>query len=72
MNFKEIIISVSVGAVLAFVGYRIFNIYLKRKKYSHIPGPPADGLFGFIFGNLFEMIKMTRKSGNFADTLNKW
>lgn len=28
---------------LSYFAYRTLTIYLTRRKYRHIPGPPADG-----------------------------
>ncbi len=39
---------------------------IDQKKYRHIPGPPADGIFGFFFGNILEI-----KSNNNKLLLNK-
>ena len=37
-------VAVSVGALSAiYAVYITFKVYLKRRKYRHIPGPPTNG-----------------------------
>jgi hypothetical protein len=31
------------GLTTSYLVYRIARIYLKRRKYRHIPGPPTKG-----------------------------
>jgi hypothetical protein len=35
--------------------YYTIKIYNLRKRYAHIPGPPANGIIGFYLGNLLEI-----------------
>jgi hypothetical protein len=37
--------------------YFTLKIHFLRKKYSHIPGPVANGIIGFYLGNLLEIKK---------------
>lgn len=37
------IIATSFG--LAYISYRTMSVYLTRRKYRHIPGPPTKGSF---------------------------
>ena len=39
---------------LGLFTYYTIKIYFLRKKYEHIPGPPANGILGFYFGNVFD------------------
>ena len=32
------------GLIASLVSYKAIDIQLKRSKYSHIPGPPTNGL----------------------------
>lgn len=34
---------VTSGVILSFWAYITVSIYLKRRKYRHIPGPPTKG-----------------------------
>ena len=43
-------------AVISYFSYVTLKIYNLRRKYAHIPGPPAKGIIGFYFGNFFEII----------------
>ena len=69
---NELIITFLSVGILTFLIYKIVDLYIKRRKYSHIPGPPADGILGFFFGNLKEIIKSTKNDGMFTDLLNEW
>ena len=51
----ELLLAASFTALVGYLTYFTVNIYILRKKYAHIPGPPANGLIGFYFGNLFEI-----------------
>jgi hypothetical protein len=49
-----------VTILILFFSYFSLQIYHLRKKYQHIPGPPANGFFGFFLGNLIELIIHTK------------
>jgi hypothetical protein len=53
--------------------YYTLQIYNLRKKYNHIPGPPADGIFGFYLGNSIELA-VHRKINNklMSDLFLEW
>ena len=70
---KESVIAVSIsGAVLAYFFYISYDIYVKRKKYRHIPGPPANGLVGFYLGNLREIATSIGNGVMYSDLINEW
>ena len=48
--------------------YYTIKIYNLRKRYAHIPGPPANGIIGFYLGNLLEI----RCKPDFIKTHFKW
>jgi hypothetical protein len=31
------------GLIVGFILYKTFQMYLKKRKYAHIPGPPTKG-----------------------------
>ena len=52
IDFKlDIIISSALTILVGLFSYYSLKKYLLRQKYKHIPGPPANGLLGFYFGN---------------------
>jgi hypothetical protein len=57
LNYSEteLLLAASFTALIGYLTYFTVTIYILRKKYAHIPGPPANGLIGFYFGNLFEI-----------------
>jgi hypothetical protein len=65
INYKLFLAGISTILVGHFIHYTL-KIYFLRQKYRHIPGPPADGIFGFFFGNILEI-----KSNNNKLLLNK-
>ncbi len=60
------------SSLLCLIGYKTYRIYLSRKKFRHIPGPPTKGVLGFYLGNLDEIV-LTMNSGRIlADLTNDW
>jgi hypothetical protein len=58
---------------LGLFTYYTIKIYFLRKKYEHIPGPPANGILGFYFGNVFEIIITTRRNKMiYMDKISEW
>jgi len=53
MNIIEILLFLSALPIL-FILFITVKIYLARRKYKHIPGPPTKG-FILIFKNQFEL-----------------
>lgn len=45
-----------VTVVVGYLGNVTLRIYNLRRKYAHIPGPPANGLVGFFLGNFLDVI----------------
>lgn len=56
-------------ALLAIVIYKTVKIYLIRRKYRHLPGPPTNGLLGFYLGNLDLAAKIMKEGKIFADLM---
>lgn len=56
----------------SYVIYKSVQIYLLRRKYRHIPGPPANGLFGFYFGNVIDMPKYLNNQKVYSDFVTDW
>jgi hypothetical protein len=56
----------------SYVAYKTLQIYLKRRKYCHIPGPPTDGILGFYFGNVLNMPKYLENGKIFNQFLLEW
>lgn len=56
-------------ALLAIVVYKTVKIYLIRRKYRHLPGPPTNGLLGFYLGNLDLAAKIMKEGKVFADLM---
>jgi hypothetical protein len=52
--------------------YYITKTYKNRRRYKHLPGPPADGISGFLFGNLFEIIELSKKGKSFCEIQAGW
>lgn len=55
--------------LLLILAYKTVKIYLLRRKYRHIPGPPTNGLFGFYMGNLDIAAKIMKEGKVFADLM---
>ena len=66
------LILISTGSLACFISYKTLKIYLNRRKFRHLPGPPTKGIFGFFLGNL-DQIVATMKSGRIlADLTSDW
>jgi hypothetical protein len=52
--------------------FYIIKTYQNRRRYKHLPGPPADGISGFLFGNLFEIIELSKKGKPFCEIQADW
>ena len=71
INKRELLLACT-SSLICLIGYKTFRIYLNRKKFKHIPGPPTKGILGFYLGNLDEIVR-TMKSGRIlADLTNDW
>lgn len=67
------ILTASLGTlVLSLFTYYSYKIYRLRKKYEHIPGPPANGIIGFYLGNLFDYVKTLYNSKLANDLVLEW
>jgi hypothetical protein len=63
---------ISIVLTGGFCLYKTVKIYRLRKKYSHLPGPPANGLLGFYLGNLREAIKAINEKKVLSDLMHQW
>jgi hypothetical protein len=52
--------------------YKTLSIYIKRRKYKHIPGPKTRGISGYYFGNLTDLIEIINQGKIFSDKLVEW
>lgn len=65
-----IFMSIVIGtALLCFFIYKTIKIYLIRKKFRHLPGPPTNGILGFYLGNLNLAVKIMKEGKVFADLM---
>ena len=62
---------VSVILPLYMCHYSI-QVYYKRQKYAHIPGPPCDTILSFYMGNIAEIINFMKKGKQFPDFISEW
>jgi hypothetical protein len=60
------------GSVIGLFCYKTFKIYLARKKFRHIPGPPTHGILGFYLGNLDELVAVMNSGKILADLILEW
>lgn len=44
LTFKNALF-LSLGLTSTYLLYKTVRLYLKRRKYRHIPGPPTEGYF---------------------------
>nr|UOU03254.1 cytochrome P450 3049B2 [Brachionus rubens] len=58
-------------SILFLFTYKTIQIYLLRRKYSHIPGPKTNGIIGFYLGNIPEL-KRLMKTKMVPDILVDW
>ena len=63
---------VATGLGLSYLAYKTRQIYLKRQKYQHIPGPPTKGLLGFFTGNLVEFTQAMSNGKLVDDVFFEW
>ena len=69
---RRILLSLSSSAIGFFL-CKTISIYLMRRKYSHIPGPPTRGLLGFYLGNLQRIRQVMNTDGQIlADLMREW
>ncbi len=71
LNFN-IIISSAFTTLVGLFSYYSLKKYLLRQKYRHIPGPPANGLLGFYFGNSFDLFNKKRQGIELIDVFTEW
>lgn len=63
---------VAVFAAILFIVAKTIKIYLLRKKYSHLPGPPAKGILGFYLGNLKQVVHTVNNNKILCDLMIEW
>lgn len=56
----------------SYLVYKTLRIYLNRRKYRHLPGPPTNGILGFYFGNVIDMPKYLENGKIFNQFLLEW
>ena len=78
MFFSYIIIFASTalfGAIFTCFVCKTVDIYLKRRKYRHIPGPPIHGILGFYLDNYLNAKFAEKENVKFMDLVHsnlKW
>ena len=72
MGFLEVFVALTSGSLFAYFIYITQHIYWQRKKYSHIPGPPADGILGFYFGNTYKVYSTVKNTSLFCELWKEW
>ena len=72
VSYQDIFVTLVVGGFLLFFIYKTFDIYLKRRKYRHIPGPPTNGILGFYLGHFREINAVIKNGGTFLDLFSEW
>nr|ATW72319.1 cytochrome p450 CYP3049B6 [Brachionus calyciflorus] len=65
------ILSILTGIGLGSIGFKTLQIYLRRRKYRHIPGPKTKGILGFYIGNIVDIINLP-KDKIFHDLIIQW
>jgi hypothetical protein len=71
LNFN-IVISSALTTLVGLFSYYSLKKYLLRQKYRHIPGPPANGLLGFYFGNTLDLFNKKRQGIELIDVFTEW
>jgi hypothetical protein len=66
MIWKSVLSLAAVGGI-GFFSYKTAQIYLLRRKYSHLPGPPCTGILGFYTGNIDLILKYLNEGKIFSD-----
>jgi len=64
------ILKIIASLVTSIAVYKTSKMYLQRRKYKHIPGPPTSGIKGFFFGHLNEIAKYREEGKFFGDFLS--
>lgn len=60
-------------SLTGLVAYFTIKIYILRKKYAHIPGPPTrSGILGFYLGNLLDIMDAYKRGVIFPEMLLEW
>ena len=54
-----------------FIHYSL-KVYFLRQRYRHIPGPPANGIIGFYFGNALEIKAFQNQGYLLMDKILEW
>jgi len=68
-NLLETIIVFILTVTIISITYLTVNIYNQRKKFKHLPGPEANGILGFYFGNLIIIFIETRLKNRLINDL---
>nr|AHL88995.1 cytochrome p450 3049C1 [Brachionus koreanus] len=70
-NFSSYLIP-SACLIVFLLAYFTFKQYLYRQKYSHIPGPPTEGILEFFFGNFNTIVKCLTEKNIIPDLYVQW
>jgi hypothetical protein len=70
---SNLIISSLIAISTCYFTHYTYKIYKLRQKYNHLPGPPANGILGFYFGNTFQVVSMIRgKNIMLIEVMEEW
>jgi len=69
---NDLILPGTLTALIGLFSYYTVKLYLLRQKFKHIPGPPADGLIGFYFGNTLEIVIKKINDIDLVDIFTEW
>ena len=65
-------LKVAVVSCAGWFAYYTVSVYLKRRKYRHIPGPPTKGIFGFFAGNFLDIAQGLKEGKILSDLQYEW
>ena len=57
------------GSCTSLFAYYTLKMYLKRRKYRHIPGAPTPGIGGFYRGHIRDIFEATKRDETIWDLL---
>ena len=57
------------GSCTSLFAYHTLRVFLKRRRYRHIPGAPANGIGGFYRGHIKDVIEATKRGETIWDLL---
>lgn len=72
ISFTRNLIPMIGGTALSYFIYKSLKIYMMRRQYDHIPGPPTKGILGFYFGNLEKLVNVMNNGQILSDVMIEW